>query len=114
MRLAWGFVDIRSRRRNPVMLQVPPMTTHCIAMHVANVVMSSHYGAGETFQHDAESSGCDVKAARLKPDTTRVRNPETIIIEVGVGNEMFAVPPIRLETVGETVKCSDRHRVSFL
>src|SRR5215211_3273311 len=114
MRLARGFVDIRSRFRNPVMLQVPPMTTHCIAMHVANMVMSSYHGAGQTFQNDAESSGCDVKAAGLKPDAVRIRNPEAVIIEVGVGNEMVTVPPIRLETVGETVKCSDRHRVSLL
>src|SRR4029450_178341 len=113
MRLACGFVDIGSRLRNPVMLQIPPMTTHCIAMHVANVVMSSHHGAGETFQNDAESPGRDVKAAGLKPDTIRIRNPETIIVEAGIGNEMFAVPPIRIETVGETVKCSYRHRVSF-
>src|SRR5262245_51428045 len=114
MRLACGFVNVRSRLRNPVMLQVPPMTTHRIAMHVANVVVSSQHGAGETFQNHAESSGCDVKAAGLKPDTIRIRNPKTVIVEVGVGNEMFPVPPIRLETVGETVKCSDRHRVFFL
>jgi len=83
-------------------------------MHVANVVMSSHHGAGETLQDNAESSGCDVKAAGLKPDTIRIRNPETVIVEAGVDNEMSTASPIRLETVGETVKCGDRHRVSFL
>src|SRR6516165_2249101 len=114
MRLTWGLVDIRSGLRNPVMLQIPPMTTHGIAMHVANMVMSSHHGPGETFQNDAESSGCDVKAAGLKPDTICIRNPETVIVEVGVSNEMFAVPAIRLEAVSKTVKRSDRHRVSFL
>src|SRR6516162_7738645 len=109
MRLAWGLVDIRSGLRNPVMLQIPPMTAHRIAMHVANMLMSSHNGPGETFQNDAESSGCNVEAAGLKPDTIRIRNPETVIVEVGVGNKMFPVPPIRLETVGKTVESNDRH-----
>jgi hypothetical protein len=78
-------------------------------MHVANMVMSSHHGPGETFQNDAESSGCNVEAAGLKPDTIGIRDPETVIVEVGVSNEMFAVPPIRLKAIGETVESSDRH-----
>src|SRR5262249_17587275 len=109
MRLAWGLVDIRSGLRNPVMLQIPPMTAHRIAMHVANMVMSSHHGSCETFQNDAESSRCNVEAAGLKPDTIHIRNPETVIVEVGVSNEMSAVPAIRLEAVGKTVESSDRH-----
>jgi hypothetical protein len=83
-------------------------------MHSANVVMSSHYRARETLQNETESTRCNVKAARLKPDTVRVGNPETVIVEIGVGNEMFAVSPIRLKTVGETVESSDWHVFSLL
>src|SRR5437762_11569202 len=91
------------------MLQVSPITTHRIAMNGANMVVSSHHRARETFQNDAESSRCDVEAARLKPDTIRVRNPETVIFQVDVGNEVFAAPSIRIEAVGEIAEGSDRH-----
>src|SRR6266496_1289521 len=91
------------------MLQISPVTTHRVAMNGANAVVSSHHGAGETFQNDAESSRCDVKGARLEPDTIRVRNPETLIFQVEVGNEVFAAPSIRIETVGEIAEGSDRH-----
>src|SRR5713101_9274157 len=91
------------------MLQVSPMTTHRIAMNVADMVVSSHHRAGKTFQNDAESSRCDVKGAGLEPDTIRVRNPETVIFQVDVGNEVFAAPSIRIEAVGETVEGSGRH-----
>jgi hypothetical protein len=59
------------------MLKVSPVSTHRIAMNFANVVVSPHHRAGETFQNDAESSGCDIKGTGLKPDTIRVRNPKT-------------------------------------
>src|SRR5439155_21900830 len=114
MRLAGGFVDISSGLRDPVMFQVSPVTTHRIAMHGANVVMNPHHGARETFQNETEPTRCDVKAAGLEPDTVRVRNPETVIVEVGVSNEMFAVPPIRLQAIGETVERGDRHKSPFL
>ena len=78
-------------------------------MNGANVVVSSHHRAGETFQNDAESARCDIKATRLKPDTIRVRNPETVIFQVDVGNEVVAAPSTCLEAVGETAKGSDRH-----
>src|SRR5712691_9914664 len=95
------------------MLQVSPMTTHRIAMNCANMVVSSHHRTGEAFQNDAESSRCDVKGARLEPDTIRVRNPETLIFQVDVSNEVFAAPSIRFEAVGETTEGSDRHMFSF-
>src|SRR5437867_3539526 len=95
------------------MLQVSPVTTHGIDMDGANMIVSSHHGAGETFQNDAESSRCDIKAAGLEPDAIRVRNPETIIFQVDVSNEMFAAPSIRIEAVGETVEGSDRHMSPF-
>src|ERR1700730_6973109 len=96
------------------MLQVSPVTTHCVAMNGANVVMSSHHCAGETFQNNAKSSRCDVKGAGLEPDTIRVRNPETVIFQVDVSNEVFAAPSIRIEAVGEIVEGSDRHMSPFL
>jgi len=82
-------------------------------MHGANVVMSPYHGARETFQDEAESTRRNVKAAGLKPDTIRVRNPETVIVEVGVGDEVLAAPSTRLETVGETIEGSDRHMIDI-
>src|SRR5207237_10020576 len=92
------------------MLQVSPPTTHRIAMNSANVIVSSHHRASETFQNDAKSSRCDVKAAGLEPDTIRVRHPETVIFQVDVGNEVFAAPSIRVEAVGEIAEGSDWHK----
>src|SRR5205823_12333779 len=91
------------------MLQVSPMTTHRIAMNGANMVVRSHHRAGKTFQNDSEASRCDVEAAGLEPDTIRVRNPETVIFQVGVGNDVFAAPSIRLEAVCEIAEGSDWH-----
>jgi hypothetical protein len=78
-----------------------------------NVIARSPDGAGETFQNDTESSRSDVKAARLEPDTVRVRNPQTVIVEVDVGDEVFAVPSIRTEPVGKAVEGSDWHMSSL-
>src|SRR5437588_8492588 len=109
MSLACGFVDISPGLRDPVMFQVSPVTTHRVAMNGANVVVSSHHRARETFQNDAESSFRDVEGAGLKPDTIRVRNPETVIFQVDVSDEVFAAPSIRIEAVGEIAEGSDRH-----
>jgi hypothetical protein len=79
-------------------------------MNGAHVVVSSHHRARETFQNDGESSRCDVEAAGLKPDTIRVRNPETVIVQVGVSNKMFAASSIGIETVGEIAEGSNRHK----
>jgi len=48
--------------------------------------------APETFQNYAESARRDVEAAGLEPDTICIRNPEAVIFQVGVGNEVFAAP----------------------
>src|SRR5438552_5567791 len=96
------------------MLQVSPVTTHRIAMNGTNMIVSSHHRAGEAFQNDAESPRCDVEGAGLEPDTIRVRNPETLIFQVDVGNEVFAAPSIRIEAVGKTVEGSDRHKSPFI
>jgi hypothetical protein len=71
--------------------------------------MRAQLRAAETFQNDAESSRCDVEAAGLDPDSIRIRNPEALILHVDVGNEVFPAPSIRIESVSETVKRSDRH-----
>src|SRR5437764_4601501 len=109
MSFAGGFVDVGSGLRDPVVLQVSPVTAHRITMNGANVIVSSHHRAGETFQNDGESSRCDVEAAGLEPDTVRIRNPETVVVEVGISNEVFAAPSIRLEAVGEIAEGSNRH-----
>src|SRR5437762_12367595 len=108
MSLAGGFEDVSSGLCNPVVLQVSPVTAHRIAMDGANVVVSSDDSARETFQNDAESPRCDVEGAGLEPDTVRIRNPETVIFRVDVGNEVFAAPSIRIEAIGETAEGSDR------
>src|SRR5438552_691701 len=104
------FVDVCSGLRDPVMLQISPVTAHCIAMNGAHVVVSSHHRTEETFQNDDESSRCDVKAAGLEPDTIRVRHPQTLIFQVDVSNEVFATSSIRIETVGKIAEGSDRHK----
>src|SRR5438045_555394 len=91
------------------MLQVPPVTTHRVALNGPNVVVSAQLGAGETLQNDAESSRRDVKASLLDPYTLVVRNPEAVVLHVNIGNEVFAAPSIRIEAVGETVEGSDWH-----
>jgi hypothetical protein len=78
-------------------------------MNGANVIVSSHHRAGETFQNDAESSRCDVEAAGLEPNAISIRNPETLIFQVEVSNEVFADPSTRIETVVVTVEGGDRH-----
>ena len=83
-------------------------------MNGANVVVSAQLGAGETFQNDAESSRRDVKAARLDPYAFRIRNPETVIFQISVGNEVFAAPSTRVEAVGKTAKGIDRHSARSL
>src|SRR5947207_14326020 len=109
MSLAGWFVDVCSGFCNPVMLQVSPVTAHRITMNGAHVIVSSHHRARETLQNDAESSRCDVEAAGLEPDTVRIRNPEMVVVEVGISNEVFAAPSIRFEAVGEIAKGSNRH-----
>src|SRR5882724_8427299 len=110
MRFASWLVNVRSRLCNPVVSQVAPVTPHRIAMNSANMVVSSHHRAGKTFQNDGESSRCDVEAAGLEPDTIRVRNPETVVVQAGVSDEVFAAPSIRIEAVGEIAEGSDRHK----
>jgi len=73
------------------------------------VVVGSNHRAGETFQNDAESSRCNIKATRLEPNTIRVRHPETLIFQIDVRNEVFAAPSTRLKAVGETAKGIDWH-----
>src|SRR5579862_7137317 len=110
MRLSGGLVDVGSGLCNPIMLQVSPMAAHCVAMNGAHVVVSSDPPAGQPFQNYAESARCNVEATGLKPDTVSIRHPETILDQVGVGDEMFAAPSSRVEAVGEAAECIDRHR----
>src|SRR5207248_11685486 len=96
------------------MLQVSPVTTQCIAMNGANVVVSAQFGAGETFPKYAESSRRDVKTARLDPYPFRIRNPMTVIFQSSVSNEVFAAPSTPLEAIDKTAKGTDRHSAHSL
>jgi hypothetical protein len=69
----------------------------------------SHYRARETFQDKTESSSRDIKTAWLKPDAVRVRNPQIVIIQIRVCNEVFTASLIRLKPVGKTVKRGNWH-----
>jgi hypothetical protein len=82
-------------------------------MNGANVVVSADHRAGETLQNNAESTGRDVEAAGLEPDTIRIWNPETVILQFCVDNEMFAAASTCVEAVGETAEGSDWHVSSF-
>src|SRR5690242_4539608 len=99
-----GFINEGARLCHPVMLQVPPVTAHRVATHRADVVVSSQHGAGKTLQNNTESSGRHVEVARLEPHAIRVRNPAEAVLQVDVGNKVFAASAIRIEAVGETAK----------
>jgi hypothetical protein len=71
--------------------------------------MRSDHGARQTFQHQTESTGSDIKTAWLEPDAVRVWNPESVVIEVRVRNEMFTASLIGLETIGKTAESGNRH-----
>ena len=60
-------------------------------MHARNVVMRSDHRARETFQHETESAGSDIKTAWLEPDAVRVWKPHIVIVEVCVRNEVFGL-----------------------
>ena len=78
-------------------------------MHARNVVMRSNHRARQTLQHQTESPGSDIKTTWLEPDAVRVWNPEIVIVEVRVCDEMFAASLIRLEAVGTTTESGDWH-----
>jgi hypothetical protein len=71
--------------------------------------MRSDHRSRETFQHQTESAGCDIKTAWLEPDAVRIRNPEIVIIEVRVCDEMFSASLIRLKAIGKTVERGNWH-----
>ncbi len=85
------------------------MTTHRIPVYGADVVVNAQFGAGETFQNNAESSSRDVEATGLEPYSVGIRNPVAVVIDVDVGDEVFAASLIWIESVGETVEGSDWH-----
>ena len=109
MSLAGGFVNEGAGLGDPVVLEVSPVTTHRIPTHRANVVVRAQYAAGEALQYDAESSGRNIEVAGLEPNTICIWHPAPVIVDVDVGNEMFAAPAARIEAVGETVEGSDWH-----
>src|SRR5512138_2698364 len=92
------------------MLQVSPVAAHCVAVNGADVVVSSDPATGQAFQHYAESTRRNVETAGLKPHTIRVGDPQTVVVQVGVGDEMFAAPSTRVDAVAEAAECIDRHR----
>src|SRR5215831_10235185 len=101
MCLSGGFVDVGPGLRNPVMLQVSPVAAYGVAVNRADVVVSSNSATGKALQDGAESSRSNIEATGLKPDTVRIRDPEAILVQVDVGDEMFATPSGRIQAVGE-------------
>jgi hypothetical protein len=94
-------------------LQVPPLTTHRVTTHGANVVVSAQHGAGEALQNSAEPPGRDVEVTGLEPDAISIRNPVRAIFQVDISNEVFTASLIRVEAVGKTVEGSDRQMCSL-
>src|SRR5260370_42444690 len=85
------------------------MTPKGVPVNGADVVVSPYPGTGESFENDAESSRRNVKVARLEPNAVHVRNPQLVVFQVGVGNEMVAASLGAVEAVGETRKGSNWH-----
>jgi hypothetical protein len=52
--------------------------------------------------------------ARLEPNTIGIRHPATTVLQVDVGDEVFAASSIRSEAVGETVEGSDRQMCTLV
>jgi hypothetical protein len=114
MSLTGGFIDESTRLCDPVVLQVPPVTTHRVTTYRADVIVSAEHGTGETFQNNTKSSGGDIEVAGLYPDTIGIRNPARTFVEVGVGNEVFAASSIWIEAIGEAVENGDRQRYPLI
>jgi hypothetical protein len=95
------------------MLQVSPPTAHGVAMYAPNVVMRSDHRARQTFQYQTESTRGDIKTAWLEPDTIRVWNPKSVVIQVRICDEMLAASLIRFETVGKTAESGNRHGLFY-
>src|SRR5438034_10509533 len=109
MGFAGGLVNVSAGFGNPVVLQVSPSTAYRVAMHARNVVMRSDHRTRETFQDKTESSRRDIETTRLKPDTVRVRNPQIFVVEIRVGDEVFAASLIWLKAIGKTVEGGNWH-----
>ena len=107
--LACGFVDEGPGFCNPVMLQVPPVTTHRVAVNSSNMVVDPELGTRKTFQNNTEPSGRDVEATGLEPDPFRIRNPAALVVDVNIRKEVSTAPLVRIQTVGKTFEGSDRH-----
>ena len=68
------------------------ITTQRIPVEGADVVVHAEFGTRETFQNDAEPARRDVEAAGLDPYAIGVRNPAAVVVDVDVGDEVFAAP----------------------
>jgi hypothetical protein len=102
MSFAGGFVNVRTRFGNPVVLLISPLTAYCITMNASDVIMRSNDGGGKSFQYDTESSRRDIETAGLEPDTVRVRNPQMFVVEIRVGDEVFAASLVWLKAIGKS------------
>jgi hypothetical protein len=76
--------------------------------------MRSHHRARETFQDETESPGSDIETTWLEPDAVRVRNPETVVAKVRIGDEVLAASLTWFKAVGKTVERGYRHVVFYL
>src|SRR5215467_13840709 len=91
VRLASRLVDVGSGLSDPIVFQVTPVTSHGVPVNGADMVMGSNHRPGNTFQNKTESSTRDVEQTGLEPHTIRVRDPQAIVVEISVCNEMVAL-----------------------
>src|SRR6476660_1072180 len=99
MRFTGRFINEGAGFSNPIVFQVPPVTTHRIPANDAHTVMHAEFGAGQTFQDSAESSGRDIETTRLNPREPRLRDPRTFISQVGGVHTVTAVSLVGVEPV---------------
>src|SRR5690348_6982051 len=109
MRLSGRFINEGSRARDPVMLQISPAAPQGEPADSADVIMNSELRAGQALQEDAETSGRNIEAAGLDPHSIGVGNPRSLILDLRVDDKVIAVPPARLDAVGDAAESCDRH-----
>src|SRR5678815_4909237 len=109
MCLARRLIDECARAGDPVMLKVPPATPQRVTAYGSHVIVNAKLSAGQALKEDAEPSCRDIETAGLNPDSVRIGNPRTVFVDTCIRDEVVALPPARIETVGDAVENGYRH-----
>src|SRR5687767_8262847 len=109
MGLAGRLEDERPRGGDPVVLEVFPRSTDRVAVDRAHVVVRGKLGPGVDPQDVGEPPGSDVELAGLEPGAVDVGDPELLVVEVRVGDELVPASLRGVEPVVEVAERGDRH-----